>query len=109
MIIKQAKYKSKMVKQRVQVSEEVHGCDCCREEIKEYPNEAYRLEVTVFSHKDHTEAAHLHFCSWVCVLQQLLKMKTDYFISLPYLMYDATGPRSAGALLKLLRKKGEKK
>ena len=40
----------------------------------------------------------------VNVLQQSeIERILNKFISLPYLMYDATGPRSAGALIKLLR------
>lgn len=45
MIIKEAKYKNVMVKQRKCVSETVYGCDECRTEIKEYPNEENRLEI----------------------------------------------------------------
>lgn len=105
MIIKQAKYKTKMVKQRVMVSGEVNGCDCCREEIRDYPNEPGRLEVTVFQHADSAEYKHLHYCSWKCVLAALPKLQTDYFISLPYLYYDHTGRRSASELIKILKRR----
>lgn len=104
MIIKPRVYKEKMVRQRVMVSDDVHGCDECKKEIKEYPNERSRLEVTVhFNNNENTE--HLHFCSWGCVVKHLKKIKTDYFASLPFLYFDGskkTG-RHATDLLKLLK------
>ena len=105
MIIKKAVYRHKMVKQRVLVSDEVSGCDHCREEIRDYPNEPSRLELTVFWHADRTESKHLHYCSWKCVLAALPKLQTDYFISLPYLYYDHTGRRSASELIKILKRR----
>lgn len=39
MLIKKAKCKTKMIKSKVMISDEVHGCDNCKTEIKDYPNE----------------------------------------------------------------------
>ena len=110
MIIKEAKYKNVMVKQRKCVSETVYGCDECRAEIKEYPNEENRLELTVFRHGSEN-AEHLHFCTWDCVLNHIPKIKTNYFVSLPYLYYDGrkTSVRGAKQLIKLLAERGKKK
>lgn len=86
MIIKKAKYVNKMVSQRVLVSDEVYGCDECRKEIRDFPNENPRLDIAVFHHSHESER--LHFCSWRCVLKHLPKIKTDYFVSLPFVHYD---------------------
>ena len=87
MIIKEAVYKTKTVKQKVRISDEVYGCDECRKEIKEYPNEDPRLDLAVFKY-DNSAANHLHFCSWDCVFKHLPKIKTDYFVNIPYISYD---------------------
>lgn len=110
MIIKEAKYKNVMVKQRKCVSETVYGCDDCKAEIKEYPNEENRLEMTVYRNNDE-KTEHLHFCSWDCVLNHIPKVKTDYFISLPYIYCDARNGSKRGSkqLIKLLTERGKKK
>jgi hypothetical protein len=102
MIIKEAKYKTVTVKQRRQVSPDVYGCDHCRAEIKEYPNEESRLEVKIFSNDDATE--YKHFCSWSCVLAFLPTIECKYFVDLPFLYYDVRkgGERGADELLRLL-------
>lgn len=108
MIIKKAKYKKLMVEQLRQVSEEVHGCDECRKEIKNFPNEPSRLELRVFHHDDRCD--YLHFCSWGCVIKHLPKIKSDYFVDLPFLYFGNSkddklvGKRSAIELLKILSK-----
>ena len=100
-----------MTKQRKCVSDTVYGCDECKTEIGDYPNEVSRLEVKVFHHEKETE--HLHFCSWACVISHLPKIKTDYFVDLPFLYYDSDTPnkkivskRSAKELMKLLKRVG---
>lgn len=61
------------------------------------------LTMTVF-HKDGSAAEHMHFCSWKCCVKALRKVKTDYFISLPFLHYDGSqkglGAQDFFALLK---------
>jgi hypothetical protein len=104
MLIKKAKYRTVSVKQKRIVKEEVHGCDECRTEIENWPNEPVRLDTTVFFQDGQTER--LHFCSWRCALKHLPKIKTDYFISLPNVLFDSgNGKRSGHALVKLLSKK----
>lgn len=108
MLIKEAVYKEVQVTQKELVEHEVHGCDHCTSEIKEYPNEDSRLEITVFYHNHDKESEHLHFCSWECALAHLAEIETDYFISLPYLYFDAPkgSKRSARHLIDVLRKSG---
>lgn len=108
MLIKEAVYKEVQVTRKELVEHEVHGCDHCASEIKEYPNEDSRLEITVFYHDHDKESEHLHFCSWECALAHLAEIETDYFISLPYLYFDAPkgSKRSAQHLIDVLRKSG---
>ena len=70
-------------------SEEVYGCDECRKEIDLNQPDRAHLEAAVFHHG--SESKHLHFCSWRCVIKGLRKVKTDHFISLPFLLYDEAG------------------
>lgn len=63
------------------VSDDVYGCDQCKKPITDD-----RLEFTVFF--DHADAERHEVCSWACAIKLLRKMKTNYFISLPYLHYD---------------------
>lgn len=94
MIIKKAKYRKvkKIVTERV--SDDVYGCDECKKEIKEGQ---YKLDVTIFynnkklskQHNGDGETDRHEFCSWDCVCKFLPKIKTDYFVSLPYLFYDS--------------------
>lgn len=103
MLIKEAKFKNvkKIVKQRV--SDEVYGCDECKSEIKDFPQESQRLELTVFHHTK--DSYHLHFCSWNCVFKHLPKINTDYFVSLPFVYFDEKEPskRSSKALMKIIK------
>lgn len=102
MIIKEATYKKQRRVQNVQVSEAIYGCDECMSEIKGWPNENAKLDMTVFfSDTDHTQG--LHFCSWDCVINHLPKIKTTYFVSLPYLMFDGNSPKHANRLIELLK------
>ena len=99
MIIKEAKYENVMVEQLMCVSEAVHGCDECMAAI----GKENRLEMTVFRNsEDHAER--LHFCSWDCVLAHIPKVKTDHFISLPFVHFDADEESKCGSnqLIKLL-------
>lgn len=106
MLIKEAEYKEVEVIQRRQISPAVYGCDECECEIENYPNENNRLEVTVFFNDHEKDTENLHFCSWDCVLSHLPKIKTDYFVSLPHLIYDVPKENKKGAyhLMKLLSK-----
>jgi len=105
MIIKKAEYKKVMVEKKRCISPGVYGCDECKKEIKEYPNETERLEMTIFKNSDQPE--YLHFCSWECVLKYIPKIKTDYFVTLPYLFFDCNKKSKKGGneLIRLLKKK----
>jgi hypothetical protein len=110
MIIKESKYKNVMVKQRICVSDTVYGCDECKSELKDHPNEPNRLEITVF-HKDSSSTDHLHLCSWACVINHIPKIKTNYFFTLPFVSFESDTPgkkllkkRSGQELIKLLSK-----
>lgn len=83
MIVKEAKYKEVMKPRKVLVSEAVYGCDECQ---KEFESDV-RLELRVFHHeKDETDRH--EFCSWGCVFKFIPKVKSDYFMDLPYLSFD---------------------
>ena len=82
MIIKEAVYKKVKVTKNKLVTEAVYGCDCCRKEIVQYPNEDNRLEFTLF--RKNEEASYFHFCSWDCVLKYISEIDVEFdFISLP--------------------------
>jgi len=67
------------------VKDQSFGCDNCQKEIDLSKNQSY-LNATVFSHNN--EAEDMNFCSWVCVLKKMQTVKTDHFITLPYLSFD---------------------
>lgn len=103
MIIKEAKYKKVRVMQTRLVSDSVYGCDQCRKEIPEFPNEASRLELTIFNQDN--ESIREHFCSWKCVLKRLTTIESNYFVSLPFVYFDdRKGRRGADSLIKLIKK-----
>lgn len=106
MIIKKAKYKKVKVLQTKCISPEVYGCDCCKKEIKDYPNEKGRLDLAVFYHSGEggKDTDHYHFCSWSCVLKFIPTVKTGYFLNLPHVMFDEKGVKSAYELIRLLKK-----
>lgn len=105
MIIKKAVYKKKKVLQKTLISDAVYGCDCCRKEIKDYPNEKGRLDMAVFynSNQGGKDTDHYHFCSWSCVLKFIPTVKTGYFLNLPHVMFDEKGVKSAYELIRLLK------
>lgn len=91
MIIKKQEFKvCKECGDKKLVKNEEYGCDTCKTNIDYLSGGEDReyLEVTVFHNNGETER--LQFCSWACVLDKLKTLKTDYFISLPYLMFDSS-------------------
>lgn len=90
MIIKEAKYRK--VKRIVEelISDDVYGCDQCKKEMLDIG----KLSIDVFFHDEKIKkqnkggADKYDFCSWKCVIKFLSTIKTDYFISLPFLHYD---------------------
>ena len=101
MLIKEAKYKKVMVERNQCVEEAVYGCDECKCEINDYPNEASKLDMTVF-YKEDKEPECLHFCSWECVIKKLQIIECDFFIDLPNVIMDHNGKKSGKYLIKLL-------
>ena len=69
------------------IQDELYGCDNCKKRIGGQTNgmDDY-LEVIVHNHNKESER--LQFCSWICVFEKLKTIKTNYFISLPYLGFD---------------------
>jgi len=104
MIIKEAKYKvCKGCKSRKQVSETKYGCDWCKSSVEYNKQERSYLEITVFTNTGGNN--HLHLCSWQCVHDILPTLESDYFINIPYLIYDEGGIRSAKEFFKIFYKK----
>lgn len=102
MLIKEAIRKKIMVKRNQIISPAVYGCDECSKEIDK--NNA--LVSTVF-HLD-GESSTLDFCSWSCVFKNLPKIKTNSFMSLPYVYFDGNQNDNGTAkeLIELTKKKG---
>lgn len=109
MILKKAEYKKVIKEINERISDDVYGCDECKKEF----GDEYKLQIDVFYHdeknkkKDSTgETDKYDFCSWVCVFKFLPKIKTDFFVNLPYLIYDSkTKGTSVKDFLKLIKGK----
>ena len=86
MLIKSAKYKKvkRIVNERI--SQEVYGCDECKGVIDLNKPKMHYLEFTIFKNKGNSER-HI-ICSWKCFAENIKKVKTDYFVSLPFLNFD---------------------
>ena len=65
------------------IQEESYGCDLCKKTMKEGSS---RLEIIIFQRS--LEPIHHQLCSWKCVFKFLRKVKSDYFVNLPYLSFD---------------------
>jgi len=92
------------------ISEDTYGCDNCRKPISvEINNKRHNdyLQATVFSNSASSESEHLEFCSWECALKKLREVKSDYFITLPYLQYekDCVPGQSAADFFKAIGEK----
>jgi len=62
-------------------------CDGCRKEIGLGESSNYLLVSAHFS--DLNPTVYYHFCSWKCFFKIAEKeIKSDYFVSLPYLNFD---------------------
>lgn len=102
MVIKKAKYKKVRVWQTKEISPEQHGCDNCKTPILDPNQDVNRLEVKVFWNSNRDTDTR-HFCSWECVLEYLPKIKSDYFVDLPFVHFDGKG-NTIKDLLKVLKK-----
>ena len=67
-------------------TDDEYGCDECKTPIDYGGQQRMYLAAEVFRNGKPTES--LQFCSWKCALKGLKKVKSDYFVSLPYLHYD---------------------
>jgi hypothetical protein len=78
---------------RKRLSDEVRGCDECG---RVFPEDGAALNFTVFRNGEQ-RADQVDCCSWKCVFAALQKVRSDYFVSLPYFHYDAETPEGARA------------
>jgi hypothetical protein len=88
MLIKKRKYeKCSKCKANIRlINEDVYGCDYCKNPIDLNMDGSNYLDFTAFWHDDRNER--MQFCSWICALEKLKTLKTDYFINLPFLSFD---------------------
>ena len=70
------------------ISDEAYGCDSCGKVIDMNKKGDDYISATLY-HKKYEPAEDFVFCSWKCALKKLSKVKTDYFISLPFLTFDS--------------------
>lgn len=73
----------------------VWECDECGSSMTDN-----HLDITIHFHDDvpkeyskydkhnDNDSAGMEFCSWKCLIKKLRTIKTDYFISLPFLSFD---------------------
>lgn len=113
MLIKDTQYKKCGECSRTEsISEPIYGCDTCKAEIdlnrssSSGKGSGY-LKVTVFHEESSTQ--NLEFCSWDCFFAKVPKIKSDYFMSLPYLMFDETDNKiNAKGFFRAAKKFGSK-
>lgn len=107
MIIKERKYSTcSKCKARKFLSDEMYGCDICKKQI-DLNNHTSYLSVDAFQNDGNTQ--HHHLCSWECVLNLISEVKSDYFVTLPYIYCDGTRPNRLDffkAMRKFCSKKG---
>ena len=89
MIIQKAKWKKcgECGRNDELIQQELFGCDNCKKKFGSAKDGmGDYLELTVHEHngKHHR----MEFCSWGCVFKKLKTVKTDYFVSLPFLNFD---------------------
>lgn len=73
------------------ISDEVYGCDQCRKPIAmDVSGKRHNdyLDLTVHYLGGEGSVSH-QFCSWACLFEFLPTIKTDYFVSLPFLQYES--------------------
>jgi hypothetical protein len=73
---------------RKRISDDVYGCDECRAVI----DSTSRQYLDPVVHRHDATPERLQFCSWACCMKGLRKVKTDYFVSLPMLLFDEKTP-----------------
>lgn len=99
MLLKDRKYREcKSCKARHLVRSEVYGCDGCGKVLDMNKPEADYLRATIHRKNQAVgDSTDVTCCSWRCMVKSLRKVKTDYFVSLPFLHYDegAKGTRAA--------------
>ena len=93
MIIKEREHKTcKECGHQKLISDEEYGCDNCKKKINLEEHEEY-LSLTIFHHSSSATPKACHFCSWVCVFEKLKNLRTDSFITLPFLSFDNENPQ----------------
>lgn len=71
------------------IRQRVYACDRCKTEIDLNDKTRRYLDFTVFYNS--TGATSHQLCSWKCAAKWLPTVKTDNFISMPFLTFDANG------------------
>src|SRR3990167_1591003 len=73
------------------LQDDSYGCDGCGKSIDDLlaskdTNRCDHLRLDIFFR--HKETQHLQFCSWRCVVKRLQTIRSDYFVSLPFLHFE---------------------
>lgn len=105
MLLQDRKYRTcKSCKARHQTSSEVYGCDACRKRIDMNKPKADYLRATVH-YRESGKSDDIVCCSWPCMIEKLAEVKCDYFVSFPFLHFDAETPKGMRAqdFFKLIR------
>lgn len=91
MLVKERVYRTcKSCEARHLVSNEVYGCDTCKKVLDMNKPEADYLRASIHRHAQSGNSDEIICCSWACMLKALRKVKSDYFVSLPFLHFDKT-------------------
>ena len=69
------------------ISSDRYSCDECGALMHlDTKGEQDFLDLTVFHNKKPTRT--IQCCSWECILKKVRRVRTDYFISLPFILFD---------------------
>ena len=91
MLLKERTYRTcKSCKSRSHLRSEVYGCDTCRKVLDMNLPQADYLRANVHRHNQAGNSEEIICCSWKCMLKALRQVKSDYFVSLPFLHFDST-------------------
>jgi len=71
------------------IREELYGCDNCRKVIDLSRRDSDYLDVGIHQKGNNVPTKRMEFCSWACVKAKLKSIKSNYFVSLPFLHYDS--------------------
>ncbi len=69
------------------VKDTIYGCDCCKKVLDTSNKKLDYLRTTLMFNSSEENKDYI-FCSWRCFFSKMRTIKSNYFISLPFLHCD---------------------